>query len=178
MMKSKFLALLCAAFMITLNGCSAVPIEDYAENSPILIAETFFSGQLTASGIVKDRSGRVIRYFNATIDASWEGGVGTLDEQFLFDDGEQQTRVWTLQRAANGAYTATAGDVVGESSMEVMGNSLFMQYVLRIPYGNSTIDVNVDDRMYLVSDTVLLNESVMSKWGFKVGQITLVIQKK
>ena len=62
--------------------------------------------------------------------------------------------------------------------MEVMGNSLFMQYVLRIPYGNSTIDVNVDDRMYLVSDTVLLNESVMSKWGFKVGQITLVIQKK
>ncbi|MFB0950325.1 MAG: DUF3833 family protein [Halioglobus sp.] len=30
----------------------------------------------------------------------------------------------------------------------------------------------------MVSDTVLLNESVMSKWGFHVGQITLVIQKK
>ena len=62
--------------------------------------------------------------------------------------------------------------------MKVLGNSLFMQYVLRIPYGDGTIDVNVDDRMYLVSDTVLLNESVMSKWGFNVGQITLVIQKK
>lgn len=131
-----------------------------------------------ASGIVKDRSGRVIRYFNATIDASWEGGVGTLDEQFVFDDGEEQTRVWTLERTAAGAYIATAGDVIGESQMKVLGNSLFMQYVLRIPYGDGTIDVNVDDRMYLVSDTVLLNESVMSKWGVNVGQITLVIQKK
>ena len=131
-----------------------------------------------ASGIVKDRSGRVIRYFNATIDASWEGGVGTLDEQFVFDDGEEQTRVWTLERTAAGAYIATAGDVIGESQMKVLGNSLFMQYVLRVPYGDGTIDVNVDDRMYLVSDTVLLNESVMSKWGVNVGQITLVIQKK
>ena len=85
MMRSKFLALLCAAFLITLTGCSAVPIEEYAENSPVLVAETFFSGELTASGIVKDRSGRVIRYFNATIDASWEGGVGTLDERFSSD---------------------------------------------------------------------------------------------
>ena len=177
-MKSKFLALLCAAFLITLNGCSAVPIEEYAENSPTLVAETFFSGELIASGIVKDRRGRVIRYFNATIDASWEGGVGTLDEQFVFDDGEEQTRVWTLERTAAGAYIATAGDVIGESQMKVLGNSLFMQYVLRIPYGDGTIDVNVDDRMYLVSDTVLLNESVMSKWGFNVGQITLVIRKK
>ena len=96
----------------------------------------------------------------------------------MFDDGEEQTRVWTLERTAAGAYIATAGDVIGESQMKVLGNSLFMQYVLRIPYGDGTIDVNVDDRMYLVSDTVLLNESVMSKWGFNVGQITLVIQKK
>ena len=41
-------------------------------------------------------------------------------------------------------------------------------------------DVNImhiDDRMYLVSDRVLINESVMTKWGVKVGQITLVIEK-
>jgi hypothetical protein len=31
--------------------------------------------------------------------------------------------------------------------------------------------------MYLVSERVLLNESIMTKWGFEVGQITLVIQK-
>lgn len=167
-----------ATFLIILSGCSSISIEDYAENRPTLVAEKFFNGELVASGIVKDRSGRVIRYFNATIDASWVNGVGILDERFIFDDGERQTRLWTLQRTAEGEYTATAGDVVGESTMKVLGNSLFMEYVLRIPYGDGTIDVTVDDRMYLVSDTVLLNESVMSKWGFTVGQITLVIEKK
>ncbi|MDG2048247.1 MAG: DUF3833 domain-containing protein [Halioglobus sp.] len=176
-MKAKPAAWVCVAFLVILNGCAAVRIEDYAENTPSLVAETFFNGQLTASGIVKDRSGRVIRYFNATIDASWENGVGTLDERFVFDDGEHQTRVWTLRRTGSGVYNATAGDVIGDSTMMVLGNSLFMQYVLRIPYGEGTIDIDVDDRMYQVSDTVLLNESVMSKWGVNVGQITLVIQK-
>ena len=101
-MKATSVAWVCAALLIMLNGCSAVPIEDYAENRPILVAETFFSGELIASGIVKDRSGRVIRYFNATIDASWEGGVGTLDEQFVSDDGEEQTMVGTLERTTAG----------------------------------------------------------------------------
>jgi len=32
--------------------------------------------------------------------------------------------------------------------------------------------------MALVSERVLLNESVMTKWGFNVGQITLVIEKQ
>jgi hypothetical protein len=32
----------------------------------------------------------VIRYFDASIDASWEDGVGTLDENVVFDDGEEQ----------------------------------------------------------------------------------------
>jgi hypothetical protein len=49
--------------------------------------------------------------------------------------------------------------------------------LLRIPYGDDTIDLRIDDRMYLVSDRVLLNESVMTKWGFEVGQINLVIEK-
>ncbi|MDH3857156.1 MAG: DUF3833 domain-containing protein [Gammaproteobacteria bacterium] len=29
-----------------------------------------------------------------------------------------------------------------------------------------------------MSDKVLLNESIMTKWGFKVGQIILVIEKE
>ncbi|MDG2271908.1 MAG: DUF3833 domain-containing protein [Halioglobus sp.] len=177
-MKLNGSALLFTIALMMLNGCSSTGIETYAKNTPTLVAETFFSGDLVASGIVKERGGRVIRYFNATIDARWENGVGILDERFVFNDGEQQTRVWTLEPTGKGTYSATAGDVIGDSPMKVLGNSLFMEYVLRIPYGDGTIDVNVDDRMYLVSDTVLLNESVMSKWGFTVGQITLVIEKK
>jgi hypothetical protein len=31
--------------------------------------------------------------------------------------------------------------------------------------------------MYLVSERVLLNESIMTKWGFEVGSLMLVIEK-
>ena len=105
-------------------------------------------------------------------------GIGTLDERFTFDDGEQQERVWKLKPLGDGSYSATAGDVVGEAALQVAGNSLFLDYVLRVPYGGDTIDVRIDDRMYLVSERVLLNESIMTKWGFEVGQITLVIEKE
>lgn len=170
-------ALIFAACFIS-GGCSSVSIDEYAANKPKLLVEEFFDGQLSAHGIVKDRSGVVIRYFNAQIKAHWVGGVGTLDESFVFDDGEHQTRVWTLQPNGDGSYAATAGDVIGDARMEVAGNSLFLDYVLRIPYGGDTIDVRIDDRMYLVSERVLLNESIMTKWGFNVGEINLVILKE
>ena len=166
---------LCLALI---TSCSSVSIDEYADNHPRLIAEEFFNGKLYAHGIVKNRAGQVIRYFSATIDAYWVDGIGTLDERFTFDDGEQQERVWKLKPLGDGSYSATAGDVVGEAALQVAGNSLFLDYVLRVPYGGDTIDVRIDDRMYLVSERVLLNESIMTKWGFEVGQITLVIEKE
>lgn len=177
-MKLIFKAALVAFVLAAVSACSSVTIDEYDDNKPLLVPEKFFDGQLSAHGIVKDHGGQVIRYFSAEIKANWVNGIGTLDEKFVFDDGEQQTRVWKLKPEPDGSYVATAGDVIGEGKMKVAGNSLFLDYVLRIPYGDGTIDLRIDDRMYLVSERVLLNESVMTKWGFKVGQITLVIEKQ
>ena len=162
---------------LLLSACTTVSVEDYTANQPRLVAQQFFDGRLMAHGVVKNRGGKVIRYFSATIDASWKDGVGTLNEQFVFDDGERQTRVWILQPTGDNRYRATAGDVIGEGRMQVAGNSLFLDYVLRIPYDGDTLDLRIDDRMYLVSERVLLNESIMTKWGFEVGRIMLVITK-
>jgi len=162
---------------LLLGACAAVSVEDYAGNRPQLVAEEFFNGQLSAHGVVKDRGGKVVRYFSASIDASWHDGIGTLDERFVFDDGERQTRVWTLKPVGDNYYIASAGDVIGDGKMKIAGNSLFLDYVLRIPYDGDTLDLRIDDRMYLVSERVLLNESIMTKFGFEVGRIMLVIQK-
>jgi hypothetical protein len=166
-----------AACGLLLGACASVSVEDYAGNEPQLVAEQFFDGKLVAHGVVKNRGGRVIRYFSASIDASWRDGVGTLDERFVFDDGERQTRVWTLKPTGDNSYIATAGDVIGDGKLKIAGNSLFLDYVLRIPYDGDTLDLRVDDRMYLVSERVLLNESIMTKFGFEVGRIMLVIEK-
>lgn len=167
--------LLAAILALTLSACAGVQVTDYSDAEPAFILEEFFDGRLTAHGVVQDRSGRVIRHFNADIEAYWRDGVGTLEEDFVFDDGEEQRRVWTLTPAGPDRYIGTAGDVVGEGQLLRAGNSVFLDYVLRIPYGDGTIDVRVDDRMYLVSDTVLLNESELSKFGVRVGQLLLTI---
>jgi hypothetical protein len=170
----------CCLLILTigiLSACASVSVTDYTKNSPKLVLQEFFNGSLRAHGIVKDRSGKVIRYFNASIYASWEQGVGTLEENFIFDDGEKQQRIWKIVKDDAGKYIGTANDVIGSSELKVAGNSLFLNYVLRIPYEDRTLDLNIDDRMYLVSKNVLINESVMTKWGFQVGEIVLVIEK-
>lgn len=170
----------CAAalLVIALAGCSGVGIDRYADNEPVLVPETFFNGPLSAHGVIKSRGGEVIRRFNADINAYWKDGVGTLEEDFVFDDGEQQRRVWTLTPAGPGRYIGTAGDVVGDGSIEVAGNTMFLDYVLRIPWGDGTLDLRIDDRMYLVSPDVLINESAMKKFGVRVGEILLVIERR
>ena len=169
---------LVALLLVLLSGCSSVDVEEYSGNQPRLSVEEFFNGELTAHGVLKDRSGKVTRYFNASITAQWQDGIGTLDEQFLFDDGEQQQRIWTLEKLATGRYLGNAGDVIGPAEIKVAGNAMFLQYVLRVPYGDGTIDVTIDDRMYLVSDDVLINESTLYKFGFRVGELVLVISKR
>jgi hypothetical protein len=139
--------------------------------------EVFFDGQLTAHGVVKDRAGKVTRYFNAEIKGSFDGSVITLDEDFIFDDGEKQKRVWKITKQPDGRYIGTAGDVVGDAVGQIAGNSMFLKYVLDVPYKDRTIHISIDDRMYLVEPDLLINECKMTKFGFKVGQIILVIKK-
>lgn len=164
-------------FIMLLSACSSVKVTDYQSNAPALVLSDFFNGKLTAQGVVKSRSGKVERYFNATIDAKWNEGVGTLDERFEFDDGEVQHRVWTLRPNGDHQYIATAGDVIGEGRAQSSGNALFLKYVLQIDYKGRKLALSVDDRMYRVSRDTLINESRLSKWGINVGEIILVIRK-
>jgi hypothetical protein len=78
----------------------------------------------------------------------------------------------------DGSYAATAGDVVGLGSAKVAGNAMFLDYVLRVPYNDDSIDLAIDDRMYLVTPELLINESVMRKFGFRVGEILLSIERR
>lgn len=162
---------------LVMTGCARIPIHEYKDNKPKLVLEQFFNGSMQAHGIVENRHGKVIRYFNVTIDAHWKDGVGTLEEHFVYNDGSTGQRIWTLKRVGDNHYIGTAGDIVGQADIQVAGNAMYLNYVLRLPYKNGTIDLAIDDRMYLVEPGVLINESRMSKWGFGVGRILLVIER-
>jgi len=169
--------LIALASVVLTTACSSIDIHDYKDTGPELDLKTFFTGKLKVYGMVQDFSGKMTRRFTADIDASWQGTTGTLDELFYFDDGEQQTRVWTLTDLGDGFYEGTAGDVVGIASGQTKGSVFRWEYVLTIPYDGDTMEVKLDDWLYLIAEDRLINRTSIRKFGIEVGQITLIIEK-
>ena len=176
-MLSVFKAMCVGLATVMVSACSSISIEDYQDTSPDLDLKTFFQGKLKVYGMVQDMSGKMTRRFTADIDASWDGETGILDEVFFFDDGERQTRIWALEHQGNGEYTGTAGDVVGTAQGKTVGSVFRWQYTLTIPYNDSTLDVELDDWLYLIAPDRLINRTSINKFGLEVGEITLIIEK-
>ena len=160
-----------------LQGCASVNIQDYANEKPTLDLRTYFNGPIEAWGVFQDRSGKVVKRFKVKIDAKWEGDTGTLDERFVYSDGTTQQRVWTIKRESSERYTGTAADVVGVAIGEAMGNALRWRYVMALPVDGKVYNVDFDDWMFLMDDKVMLNRSAMSKFGFRLGEVTLSFTK-
>jgi hypothetical protein len=174
--------LLYSVFILCfLTACGSVDINQYRDNEPTLVLDQFFKGELTAHGILKNRSGEVTRYFNVTMTGSWDDqGIGTLAEKFIFNDKTIQYRTWTFTPISTNEgvkYQATANDTLAAAMIDLSGNAFFMNYDLIVNYQGDNIDVNIDDKMYLINDEVMINESVMTKYGVEVGYITLTIIK-
>lgn len=173
-------ALLLATSLLA--GCAGPQVSDYAAEKPTLDLRQYFNGTLDAYGIFTDRSGKVVKRFTVVMTCTWQGPpgqeVGVLDEAFTYSDGTKDRRVWTLKRQPDGRYIGTAGDVVGQASGEVQGNAFRWGYTLNLPVDGRNIEVQFDDWMYLMDEKVMLNKAVMSKFGIRLGEVTLSFVKR
>ncbi len=165
------------AAALTLAGCAGPTPADYAAERPLLDLRQYFDGEVTAHGIFTDRSGKVVRRFTVLMKCSWNGDEGVLDEYFTYSDGERQRRVWRLRKWPDGRYTGTADDVVGEASGQAAGNAFNWRYTLALPVDGRVWHVQFDDWMYLVDERVMLNKAVMSKFGIRLGEVTLAFTR-
>jgi hypothetical protein len=162
---------------LLLQGCAGPKVADYTGQQPALDLRTYFNGPLTAHGVFTDRSGAVVKRFIVKMKCTWQGDNGVLEEDFSYSDGTTQRRVWRLSRQADGRYTGQADDVVGQASGEVAGNAFQWRYTLALPVDGRVWDVQLDDWMYLMDADTLLNKATMSKWGIRLGEVTLSFKK-
>ncbi len=159
-----------------LTGCST-SIQEYGKTSPQFTLETFFNGKLTAWGTFQDYSNKVIRRFRVDMHGSWQGSKGILDEDFFYDDGETQKRIWYLEKVGKHQYTGKANDIIGIAKGAVQGFALNWHYTIALPVGDTTYTVQFNDWMYLIDSNHVINRATISKWGIPVGEVTLFIQK-
>ena len=159
-------------------GCASPTPNDYAAEKPLLDLKTYFSGELVAHGLFTDRAGKVARRFVVQMTGTWEGKNGTLDERFSYSDGATERRIWRLTDEGNGRWTGRADDVVGVAEGRSAGNALNWRYTLNLPVDGKVYEVQFDDWMVLMDERVMLNKAVMSKFGIRLGEVTLSFTKK
>ncbi|WP_372881272.1 DUF3833 domain-containing protein [Psychromonas sp.] len=169
------IVLICSVMVC---ACSAQSLDDYVNSSPKFDVENYFNGQLQAKGIVMDRGGKVTRRFSVEMIGTWQGRQGKLEEWFVFDDGEKTTRTWRITKLSEGRYSGTAEDIIGIAAGESGGFALHWDYQLELPFEGKMVTVSFDDWLYQVDNNVVINRSYITKWGFRVGEVILVITKK
>tara|TARA_Y100000590_G_scaffold281145_1_gene315874 strand:+ start:727 stop:1254 length:528 start_codon:yes stop_codon:yes gene_type:complete len=175
-MKTIF-TLLIAFLLTNCSGNNMKPI-DFKDQKPRLIIEEYLSGDVQAWGILQNRSGKVIRQFSANLNGKWDGNQLVLNEKFNWSDGEVQNRQWKINKIDEHNYEGTAGDVVGKAKGYSYGPAFKFEYVLLVPVKGKEMKIAFDDWIFKQDEKVAINRATMKKFGIKVGELTVLFQKK
>ena len=164
---------------ILFNSCSGNSMKptDFKDQKPRLIIEDYLSGNVKAWGILQNRSGKVTRQFSADLDGKWDGKQLILSEKFNWSDGEVQTRQWKINKIDEHNYEGTAGDVVGTAKGYSYGPAFKFEYVLLVPVKGREIKITFDDWIFMQDERIAINRAMMTKFGFKVGELTVLFEK-
>ncbi len=171
------------AAALLLAACTGKPsLEDPKLSEQQLNLEEFFVGKTVAKGQFQDVFGTVRRRFDVEIDGRWDGKVLTLTEDFIYEDGATERRVWSLRKTGADTWEGTAPGVIGTARGEERGDVFNWQYTidLPIPAADGTVEklrVTFDDWMWLMSDDRLLNRAYMKRYGVDIGEVIIWFER-
>ena len=170
---------LLSGLSVGISACARNNITTLADRAPQLDLQTFFAGQTVALGIFEDRFGNLRRQFRVVLEGTVDGDVLTLDETFLYDDGEQDFRKWVIRRTGKGKdgevlYEGSAEDIMGVASGAVSGNALNWEYDVVLSIDGRDVEVHFDDWIYQQHEDVAINRAYVSKFGIEIGSVTIV----
>jgi len=151
--------------------------EDYKNTEPIIKIEEYFQGNVKAWGMLQSRSGKVKRQFVAEMKGNFDGQNLILDEKFIWNNGEKQERRWNIKKVEGNRYEGTASDVIGIAKGVSYGSVFKFEYKLLIPYKNRKIKVRFDDWIFKQDEKNAINKATLTKFGFKVGELTVFFVK-
>ncbi|MEM9437230.1 MAG: DUF3833 domain-containing protein [Pseudomonadota bacterium] len=175
--------LLLAAFAF-LAACTGKPSLDDPKLSDLEFnLEEFFEGETVAYGQFQDVLGTVRRRFEVTIDGTWDGETLRLVEDFVYEDGATEQRIWTLKKTGAETWEGTAPGVAGVAFGEERGDTFNWVYTIDLPIVSAdadteTLRVTFDDWMWLLSEDRLLNIAYMKRFGLDIGQVIITFEKR
>ena len=175
--------ILAAASAFALTACTGKPaLDDPALTDREFELQEFFDGRTVAYGQFQDTFGTVRRSFTVTITGDWNGERLLLVEDFVYEDGATEQRVWTLRPTGPETWEGTAPGVIGVATGTEDGNRFNWRYEidLPVPAADGTIETvraTFDDWMWQLSDDRLLNRAYMQRFGVDVGEVIIYFEK-
>ena len=173
-------------FMIFFSACSQQKLADFEKTQPEFSLIDFFEGDSLAYGIFEDRFGTLRRRFKVNISGEQiqekiAGKIYSkiiLTENFLYEDGEQQRRIWTISKDVldDGTeyYKGNAGDVVGTANGGASGSAFYWKYDVNLKISENNLRVKFSDWIYQMDDYIAINKATVSKFGIEIGVVTIV----
>ena len=166
-----------------LAACTGKPsFDDPALSDRKLNLEEFFDGELVAYGQFQDILGTVRRSFVVEITGNWDGERLLLTEDFLYEDGSTEQRVWTLTKTGPDSWEGTAPGVIGVARGVEQDNRFNWAYEIDLPVpvadgSSETIRVTFDDWMWLMSEDRLFNRAYIQRYGVDIGDVAISFEK-
>ncbi len=102
-----------------------------------------------------------------------DGNALAITQDFTFDNGRKQRRIWRIQRIDEHRFDATSPDVIGVATGYAYGNAFHWEYTLQLKPGNPLSRVHMKHWMYLADDgDLMINRVIISKLGIVIAETT------
>ena len=175
--------ILAALALTTLAACTGKPsFDDPVLSDRQLNLEEFFDGDLVAYGQFQDVLGTVRRRFEVRVQGDWDGERLRLVEDFVYEDGATEQRIWTLVKTGPETWEGTAPGVIGTATGQEDGDRFNWRYEIDLPIPSAdgtveTLRVTFDDWMWLLSDDRLFNRAYVQRFGVDIGDVSISFER-
>ncbi len=164
---------------LLIAACTGKPgVDDPLLSDRKLNLEEFFDGRVVAQGQFQDVFGTVRRRFDVVIDGTWDGETLRLVEDFVYEDGSTEQRIWTLTKTGPDSWQGTAPGVIGIATGEERGDTFNWRYEIDLPVPDGTLRVTFDDWMWKLSEDRVLNRAYMKRFGVDIGDVIITFEKQ
>ncbi|GFE65158.1 DUF3833 family protein [Litoreibacter roseus] len=167
-------------FMVLfLAACTGKPgFNDASLSDREFQLEEFFEGDLVAYGHFQDVLGTVRRRFEVKLNGTWDGTNLRLQEDFVYEDGETERRIWVFTKTGPDTWDGRADGVKGVAKGIENGDRFNFRYTIDLPVGDGeTVRLSFNDWLWQVSEDRVLNKAYVKRFGVDVGELIIWFEK-
>jgi hypothetical protein len=168
------------AAALALVGCATVPPAPTTVAAPLTLVDAF-AGRSTGKGLFKVPLTGDQRSFTALLNGTVTGKQGarrlTVVEDFIYDDGDENTLTWVFDEVGSGRWTGKREDTVGLAEVIEENGVIRLTYVADFVAPSGTTRLGFADVIYDAGGGRIINDAIVTRWGLPVASVQFVIQR-